>query len=128
MKPLFFFFGPQRVSHMGNSECMLEYGWVGPRSWGYRGLQAHEVFQDLIEIYHSSPATAWMPPYFNETETPKLRFSYQKNWVFLLKTIVNFYKKRKIKAKQILSFHTQKPNLCLWFEGLYLVVKGRGIS
>lgn len=70
-------------------------GWPIQGVETYQGLQAHEVFQDLIKIYQSSPATAWMPPYYNETETPKLSFSYLKIEFFSLKLLSVFIRKRK---------------------------------
>ena len=111
---------------------MLEYGWVGPVSWGYHGLQAHEVFQDLNEIYQSSPAATWtIFPISMKQKPPSWDSPIKRNWVIFLKTKVNFYKeeKNKNKANSVCSdFHTLKANLCLWFEGLYLVGKGKGIS
>lgn len=67
-------------------------------------------------------------PYFYETKAPKLGFSCQRKLTFFLKQLSIFRRKRKVTAKQILvllGFHTQKANLCLWFEGLCIEGKAR---
>lgn len=101
------FFWSPKVSHMVNSKCMLEYGWVGPRSWDYQGLQAHEVFQDLIKIYQSS-CHCMNATLLQWNRNPNWSFSYLKIEFVSLKLLSVFIRKRKQEQSKFFQFSHPK--------------------